>query len=175
MLLLAGDTTLQQVLSDEFGCDVTLFDGDMRHLPYDDAQFDSVIVARPITSALLPITRELARVVKLHGTLGMIVLHAHADYAIETMQGTENVELLGTLVRPAAAYRAVLAESGFTAFVSTPRQAEVLRNVRDAYRQHLLQPVTSHEQAAVDVPAQALRVLANEGIGVTLITAEKAL
>lgn len=175
VLLLSSESALQQVLSDTFNCDVTLFNGDMRQMPYGEDAFDSVIVARPITTALLPIARELARVVKLNGTLGMVVLSLHADFVTEANVGADQLNIFGSMLRPAAAYRAVLAESGFTAFVSTPRREDLLRSVRDTYRQHLLQPTTTGSQPASDVPTQVMNLLATEGVAITLITAEKAL
>jgi ubiquinone/menaquinone biosynthesis C-methylase UbiE len=174
VLLIAQIHTLQQALSDEFHCDVTLFDEDVQQLPFADDQFDSIIVARPLTTALLPITRELARVLKLHGTLGVLALSLHADYVSEAY-GAEYVDRLGAVLRPAAAYRAVLAESGFTAFVSTPRKSDLLRSARETYRQYMLQPAAPVAQPTPEPTAQVLNLLATDGIAATLITAEKAL
>jgi hypothetical protein len=66
----------------------------------------------------------------------------------------------------------VLAESGWTAFVSTPRQGDLLRATRDTYRQYLLEPAA---EAVPRVAPQALQLLATDGVAVTLITAEQAL
>ena len=163
VLLLAADATLQQTLADTFGCTITLFEGDMQQVPFEQAQFDSVIVARPVRDALLPVTRELARVTKPGGTLGMVVVNVHADYV--DMLGSVTA-LPGALLRPAASYRAVLAESGWTAFVSTPRHGDLLRATRDTYRQYLLQPG--------DAVSPAIQLLATDGVALTLITAENA-
>ncbi len=164
VLLLAADATLQQTLADTFGCTISLFDGDMQQVPFEQAQFDSVIVARPVRDALLPVARELARVTKGGGTLGMIVVNVHADY-VDTVGSV--AALPGALLRPAASYRAVLAESGWTAFVSTPRHGDLLRATRDTYRQYLLQPA--------DVVSPAMQLLATDGVALTMITAENAL
>lgn len=172
VLLLSGDVALQQTLAETMNCQVTLFDGDMQHMPYADQHFDSVIVARPIMKALLPITRELARVTKINGMLGMILLNLHADYVAESHTDVIERPVFGSLLRPAAAFRAVLAESGFTAFVSTARKSDLLRNVRETYRQYLLQPAAVSQPS--DAAAQALHMLTNDGVAVTLITAERA-
>jgi len=170
VLVLSNDDALQHALADEFGCDVTLFDGAMQQLPFANARFDVVIVARALLDVLLPVTRELARVTKTRGTLGMIVLNVHADYVAQA--GDAIKSLHGAMLRPAAAYQAVLAESGWTAFVSTPRQGNLLRATRDTYRQYLLDPAVA---AAPRVAPQALQLLATDGVTVTLLTAEQAL
>ncbi len=170
VLVLSNDDALQHALANEFGCDVTLLDDVQQQLPFADAQFDAVIVARAVLAALPPFTRELARVTKQRGTLGMIVLNVHADYVAQADDALQSLH--GAMLRPAAAYRAVLAESGWTAFVSTPRQGELLRATRNTYRQYLLEPAA---EAAPRVAPQALQLLATDGVAVTLITAEQAL
>lgn len=170
VLLLSSDEALQQALAGEFRCHVTAVAGDMQQLPFADGYFDSVVVACALPNDLLPLARELARVTKWRGTLGMIVLNVHADYVAHA-EGNASL-LHRMLARPAAAYRAVLAESGWTAFVSTPRNNDLLRPVRDTYRQHLLAPVSDATPA--DEQPQALRLLAANGVNATLITAEQA-
>ncbi len=170
VLLLSNDDALQHTLADEFRCDIKLFDGELQQLPFADAQFDAVIVARALHGALPTLTRDLARVTKPRGTLGMIVLNVHADYVAQAGDAIQSLH--GAMLRPAAAYRAVLAESGWTAFVSTPRQGDLLRATRETYRQYLLEPVA---EATPHVAPQALQLLATDGVTVTLITAEQAL
>ncbi len=70
-------------------------------------------------------------------------------------------------IRPAAAYRAVLAEAGFTAFLTEDRRRELRQSAQAIYREHMLEPAA---------PTTAtLGLLAAGGVTMTLITAEKGL
>lgn len=173
VLLIADQAdTSGAMLESELRCAVTRYDGDLRQLPFAERHFDTVIVALPVTRHLHAVARELHRVLKPNGTLGMVAFSLYRDQMPDDPALVERVVPLLATSRPAAAYRAVLAESGFTAFVSQDRGREVRRTALDSYRRHML----SHRSGdqPVDPATQALELLAAGGIAVTLITAEKA-
>lgn len=140
--------------------------GSITALPFADGTFDAVIVVAPVTSALLPAARELARVLRRTGRLGLVALSPYRDQvgedaAVEFLQAP-----VMTLARPAAAYRAVLGEAGFTAFLYEDRRRAVRQSAAAIFREHILR----------DEPQDTtLGLLASGGLNVTLITAEKAL
>jgi len=163
----------QAALESEHGCKVEVFQGDLRSLPYAAHSFDSAIIAVPLLRELQPVARELSRVLKPKGYLGMVVFSVYRDQMPEDTSLFHQVTPLLASSRPAAVYRAVLAESGFTAFVSDDRKRE-LRRVAESYRQHLLPEPTAVSQTQ-SAAVQALGLLATGIVGVTLITAEKGL
>jgi SAM-dependent methyltransferase len=160
-------------LEAELGCSVEIFRGDLRTLPYSDQTFDSAIIATPLSRELQPIARELSRVLKPKGYLGMVAFSIYRDQMPDDTVLFDQVTPLLATSRPAPVYRAVLAECGFTAFVSEDRKRE-MRRVAESYYQHMLP-----EDAAATPPqttlSQALGLLATGIVGVTLITAEKVL
>lgn len=163
----------QTALETELGCSVEVFRGDLRQLPYAAGTFDSAIVALPVSKTLQAVARELSRVLKPKGYLGIIAFSIHREQMPEDTSLFDQVTPLLATSRPAAVYRAVLAECGFTAFVSEDRKRE-LRRVAEIYRQHMLpDDVASAPPQAT--AAQALGLLATGVVGVTLITAEKGL
>jgi hypothetical protein len=101
------------------------------------------------------------------------VYSVHRDQlADESFAIAGSVPLLAA-IRPAAVYRALLAESGFTAFVSMDRRRDVRRSALESYQEHLL---GKHEPSAPgDAAAQALGLIANGAVEVTIITADKSL
>jgi SAM-dependent methyltransferase len=187
VLLIPGDGALSALtLVNDFGCSVTVLIGPgdepavqptderiqlklgrLEALPFETATFDAVIVAVPLTAPLQRSTRELARVLKRSGRLGIVALSPYRDQVADeaseiTLQG-QGIEL----IRPAAAYRAVLGEAGFTAFVTEDRRRALRRSAQAIYREHMLKP---------SEPATAtLGLLAAGGVSMTLITAEKGL
>jgi hypothetical protein len=163
-----------QVLIDQMGCQIEVFKGDPQHLLYEDATFDSLIVVQPVTQPLHPVARELARVLKPNGMLGMIIVNVHPDQ-IFGKAAFEHTKPLTAISRPAAIYRAVLAESGFTAFVSENRRRSLHQTALESYRQHILQSSADVPAQAEDVVSQALSLMISGSIGVTLVTAEKAI
>jgi SAM-dependent methyltransferase len=171
LLIAAPHSEAQSVLQATFGCEV--FVAGEHPLPFDAESFDSAIVTSPLTRPVQAVGRELARALKPRGTLGMLVYSVYRDQlGDETGQGYGSTPLLAA-IRPAAAYRAVLAECGFTAFVSMDRRRDVRRSALEVYREHLLGSAapSRHDNAA----AQALGLIANGAVEVTIITAEKSL
>jgi ubiquinone/menaquinone biosynthesis C-methylase UbiE len=173
LLIVEADAAAQAALKAALDSPAEVFHGNLRQLPYETAYFDSAIVAVPISAHLHTVAGELSRVLKPNGGLGMVVFSVYRDQMPEdTMLFAQVTPLIAT-TRPAAAYRAVLAECGFTAFVSEDRRREVRRAARDNYR-HLLNRNEQHTEPQ-DSAAQALGLMATGGIGLTLITAEKSL
>lgn len=160
-------------LETELGCSVEVFRGDLRTLPYDPQTFDSAIIAVPLSKELQPVARELSRVLKPKGYLGMVAFSVYRDQMPDDTGLFDQVTPLLATSRPAAVYRAVLAECGFTAFVSEDRKRE-LRRVAESYHQHML-PEDAAASQPTTTAAQALGLLATGTVGVTLITAEKGL
>ena len=164
----------QQILVSEFGCEVELYHGDLRRLPFETGAFHSAIVAEPITKDLHTVARELSRVLKPAGSLGLIVFSVYRDQ-MPADQPFDQVLPLIESARPGSVYRAVLAECGFTAFVTKDRRRDLRRSAVDSYRRHML---PAPDQAAAHAPAtttQALELIASGGVSITLITAEKGL
>lgn len=154
----------------------THFSGDLRYLPYETAQFDVAIVAMPIVRGLHAVARELSRVLKPNGCLGMIVFSLYRDQMPDDTVLADQASSLLASGRPAAAYRAVLAECGFTAFVTEDRKRDVRRTALENYREYVLHGTTSEAPVTLeDVATQALGLIATGGIGIALITAEKGL
>lgn len=176
VLLIAGSVNeeAQQVLLDAFTCQVEVFQGDLRHLPFETSRFDHAIVAVPITRDLHVVARELSRVLKSAGSLGMVVFSAYRDQMPDDVDFNQVVSLIET-ARPAAVYRAVLAECGFTAFVTKDRRQDLRRAALANYRQHMLHRVSDLPSYAPGVTPQALSLIASGSVSITLITAEKAL
>ena len=109
---------------------------------------------------------ELARVLKRSGRLGIVALSPYRDQVIDEAGAKLIQQPQGFgQIRPAAAYRAVLGEAGFTAFLFEDRRRELRRSAQAIYRQHMLEP-TAPTTAAVEL-------LAAGGVSMTLITAEK--
>lgn len=174
VLLVAQPAHQAQVaLESEHGCKVEVFRGDLRNLPYTAHSFDSAIIAVPLSRDLQLVARELSRVLKPKGYLGMVAFSVYRDQMPEDTSLFNQVTPLLASSRPAAVYRAMLAESGFTAFVSEDRKRD-LRRLAESYRQHLL-PETVAESQPQSAAVQALGLLATGIVGVTLITAEKGL
>jgi SAM-dependent methyltransferase len=169
LLIAAPHSEAQRVLEAAFGCRVTV--AGEQTLPFDDACFDSAIVTRPLTRPAPVVARELARVLKPRGTLGMLVYSMHRDHLVDSSPVAGSVPLLAA-IRPAAACRAVLAECGFTAFVSMDRRRDVRRSALEIYREHLLG--MPGPGSSDDTMAQALGLIANGAVEVTIITAENS-
>ena len=186
VLLIPGDGALTALtLVNEFGCRVsvlvgagdeqavqpaderiTLSAGVLQSLPFENEMFDAVIVAVPIVTGLQSAARELSRVLKHSGRLGMVALSLYRDQVSDEVGAIAQLGQ-GNQIRPAAAYRAVLGEAGFTAFVSEDRRRELRRTAQAIYREHMLEP---------QAPTTAtLGLLAAGGISMTLITAEKGI
>jgi SAM-dependent methyltransferase len=163
----------RQVLIDQIGCRVETFEGDLRHLPHADATFDSVIVMRPLPQLLHPIAQELARVLRPNGTLGLFIFNVHPDQVFGKA-AFEHAKPLTAISRPAATYRAVLAESGFTAFVSENRRS-LRQTSLESYRKHMLQSTADAPAPAKHATSQALDLVASGSVSVTIVTAEKAI
>jgi ubiquinone/menaquinone biosynthesis C-methylase UbiE len=175
VLMLASEAEAgQAVLQEEIGCNVEVFSGDPQQLPYETEQFDSVLVVRPISQPLHTVARELARVLKRNGTLGMFIFNIHPDQVFGKA-AFEHAKPITAINRPAAAYRAVLAESGFTAFVSENRQRSVDQTTLQSYRQHLLQAGSDIPTEAKNIASQVLNLVSSGGVGVTIVTAEKVI
>ncbi len=174
LLMVEADAAAQEELNAALGCPAEVYHGDLRKLPYATGQFDSAIVAVPIGEQMHSVARELSRVLKPNGSLGMVIFSVYRDQMPEDTTLFDQVTPLIATARPAAAFRAVLAESGFTAFVSEDRRREVRRAARDNYR-HLLLNRGEQSSATHDSAAQAIGLMATGGIGLTLITAEKSL
>lgn len=167
LLIADGQSHVQNVLS-EFGANVTTYTGEIDRLPYTSQQFDSAVVIVPITRNLQHVAGELGRVLKANGCLGMIVFSVYRDQMPDDTTLSERANPLLASSRPTAVYRAVLAEAGFTAFVTEDRKRDVRRAALASYREHVLRPAHS-------VATQALGLMANGSVGVALITAEKGL
>ena len=188
VLLIPGDGALAALtLVADYGCQVavlvgaggdspvqpaderiTLKAGTLDALPFESEDFDAVIVAVPMTTRLQHVARELARVLKRSGRLGMVALSLYHDQVADEagVSVLQQSQAHGQ-IRPAAAYRAVLGEAGFTAFLSEDRRRELRRSAQALYRQHMLEPTA---------PMRAtLELLAAGGVSMTLITAEKGL
>lgn len=183
VLLIPGDDALAGLtLAQTFDCQVTVLlneatpveptdprlsveQGTVQALPLPDATFDAVIVVTPITSGLMAAARELARVLHRTGRLGMVAFSPYRDQIGEdASMEVAHASVMGQ-VRPAAAYRAVLGEAGFTAFLAEDRRRSVRQSAAAIYREHMLR----------DEPRDTtLSLLASGGLNVTLITAEKA-
>ncbi len=133
--------------------------GALPALPFADASFDAVIVAAPLTSGVQHSANELARLVAHSGRLGMLLWSAYPDQLAEDAAPAPVMQ-----ARPAAAYRAVLGEAGFTAFLVEDRRRTV-RKTAAAYRALGLEAT----------PDTTLELLATGGLTVTLLTAEKGL
>lgn len=144
---------------------ITIQTGSLDALPFDAQSFDVVIVAMPLSTGLLRTSNELARVLKRSGRLGVVVLSLYHDQLSDENGIIANLGAQAAQVRPAAAYRAVLAEAGFTAFLSEGRRRALRRTAQAIYREHMLQPAAP--------AAEALGLFATGGISMTLITAEK--
>ena len=175
-VLLIADNADQarRVLETGLGCRVEIYVGDLGRLPYEARYFDNAIVAVPILKGLHAIARELSRVLRPNGTLGMVVLSAYRDQLPDDEQLSAQVLPLIATTRPAAGYRAVLAECGFTAFVTDDRKRDLRRAALASYRQHML-PENAEVPRVQDTVTQAIGLLATGGVGVMLITAEKSL
>jgi hypothetical protein len=144
---------------------ITMEAGSLDALPFGAQAFDVAIVAIPLASGLQRTAKELARVLKRSGRLGVVVLSLYHDQLGDEYSNVANLGPQATQVRPAAAYRAVLAEAGFTAFLSEDRRRALRRSAQAIYREHMLQPTAP--------AADALGLFATGGISMTLITAEK--
>lgn len=135
-------------------------------MPFAAGAFDAVIVASPVTTKLLQTARELARVLRYAGRLGMVALSPYHDQlATDATAQVAQAPVL-TQTRPAAVYRAILGEAGFTAFLTEDRRRAVRQSAETVYREHMLRS---------EPEDTALSLLASGGLNVTLITAEKAL
>ena len=174
LLIVAADEQAVQPLRDALDGNVEIYQGDLLRLPYADARFDNAIVAIPVAKRLHAVACELSRVLKPNGSLGMVVFSVYHDQMPDDEALFQQIMPLAATTRPAAAYRAVLAECGFTAFVSEDRRREVRRTARENYR-HMLVHQSGETNAADNAAAQALNLMATGGIGLTLITAEKSL
>ena len=176
LLLIIGSNgdEARQMLAEAFDCEVDVFVGELGTLPYEAGQFDNAIVAVPLTKDLHAVARELSRVLKPASSLGMIIFSVYRDQMPEDAESDQVMPLIDT-ARPAAVYRAVLAECGFTAFVTKDRRRDLRRAALESYREHMLHGT---EEVATQSPAlanQALGLIASGGVTVTLITAEKGL
>lgn len=187
VLLIPGDGVLTALtLVNDFGCHVsvlttpgdepsvqpadervTLKSGSPAALPFEAESFDAAIVAVPLTSGLQRVAKELARVMKRSGRLGIVALSPYRDQVTEDAGAVVQHAPGFGQIRPAAAYRVVLAEAGFTAFLSEDRRRELRRSAQAIYREHMLE--TTEPSAA------ALGLLAAGGVSMTLITAEKGI
>ncbi len=182
VLLIPGDVGMTGLtLVQSFGCHVTMLTntdfavepnddrlvierGMLSALPFATASFDAVIVASPVTTHLLQTARELARVLRYAGRLGMVALSPYRDQLAADASAAQAPVLMQT--RPAAVYRAILGEAGFTAFLTEDRRRAVRQSAATVYREHMLRS---------EPEDTALSLLASGGLNVTLITAEKAL
>lgn len=172
LLIAESDQQAPDVLKHVLDCDLEVYQGEPHALPFDDQSFDSAIVVAPISKLLPTVANELSRVLRPNGCLGIAVFSVYRDQVPEDAALYERVMPLLVTSKPAAAYRAVLAETGFTAFVSEDRRHNVRRSARDTYREHMLRQNTDTEQQ--DPASQALGLIATGGVGLTLITAEKS-
>lgn len=172
LLIATGRVDDPKRVLETFGCRVAVASRDLHRLPFDTNTFDAVIIATPLHGKLHPIACDLARVLKPNGSLGMVVLSVYRDQMPDDTAWNEHVEPLLATTRPAAAYRAVLAECGFTAFVTEDRRRDVRRAALGSYRQQMLRHAEDSAVPARGIAAQAMNLLAMGGIGVALITAE---
>ena len=188
VLLIPGDGAFTALaLVEEYGCQVSVLlsaatdvpvqpvdervalkVGTPDALPFEAESFDAVIVAVPMMTRLQRVAGELARVLKRSGCLGMVALSPYRDQVVDEA-GAKVIQQPQDFgqIRPAAAYRAVLGEAGFTAFLFEDRRRELRRSAQAIYRQHMLEP-TAPTTAAVEL-------LATGGVSMTLITAEKGI
>ena len=171
----AGDE-VRQTLEQEFNCQVEVFEGPLRRLPFASASFDATIVAIPLLNDIHTVADELSRVLKASGSLGMVTFSIYREHMPDDDELFHQVTPLVATTRPAAAYRAVLAEAGFTAFVMKDRRRDLRRAAQRSSGQAQLQeapeaPIQQHP----DLASQAIGLLATGGVGVVLITAEKGL
>jgi ubiquinone/menaquinone biosynthesis C-methylase UbiE len=142
--------------------------GALDTLPFDAETFDAVIVAVPMMTRLQRVAGELARVLKRSGRLGIVALSPYRDQVIDEAGARLIQQPQGFgQIRPAAAYRAVLGEAGFTAFLFEDRRRELRRSAQAIYRQHMLEPA--------EPTTAAVELLAKGGVSMTLITAEKGI
>jgi SAM-dependent methyltransferase len=188
VLLIPGDGAFAALtLVNTYGCDVTVLNnvageelvqpsderihfnvGALDSLPFEAGYFDAVLVAVPVTTRLQRVARELARVLKRSGRLGMVALSVYRDQVADEAGAVVVQQSQGHgQIRPAAAYRAVLGEAGFTAFLHEDRRRELRRSAQEIYRQHMIEPEPATSSNAT------LRLLAAGGVSMTLITAEK--
>jgi SAM-dependent methyltransferase len=187
VLLIPGDGVLSALtLVNDFDCHVSVLtnpgdeppvqpaddrvvmqSGSPTAMPFAAESFDAVIVAVPLTTGVQRIARELARVLKRSGRLGMVALSLYRDQFTEDGEAVVQQSAGHGQIRPAAAYRAVLAEAGFTAFLSEDRRRELRRSAQAIYREHMI-------EAAAPTTA-TLGLLAAGGVSMTLITAEKGI
>ncbi len=144
---------------------ITIQAGSLDALPFEARAFDVAIVTIPLASGLQRTANELARVLKRSGRLGVVALSLYQDQLSDEQGVVAHMGEQATQVRPAAAYRAVLGEAGFTAFLSEDRRRALRRTAQAIYREHMLQPTAP--------AADALGLYATGGISMTLITAEK--
>lgn len=188
ILLVPGDGAFTALaLVEEYGCHVSVLlnaatdapvhpvderidlrVGALDTLPFEAETFDAVIVAVPMMTRLQRVSRELARVLKRSGRLGMVALSPYRDQVIDEA-GAELIQQTQSFgqIRPAAAYRAVLGEAGFTAFLFEDKRRELRRSAQAIYRQHMLEPAAPMNAA--------VELLAAGGVSMTLITAEKGI
>ncbi|HEY0734180.1 MAG TPA: hypothetical protein VGD69_04690 [Herpetosiphonaceae bacterium] len=176
LLLIIGSNSdaAQQMLAEAFDCEVEVFAGDLGTLPYESGQFHSAIVTVPLTKDLHAVARELSRVLKPAGSLGMVIFSVYRDQMPEDTEPDQVLPLIST-ARPAAVYRAVLAECGFTAFVTKDRRRDLRRSALESYREHMLHSSADAAVPAPELSNQALGLLASGSVSITLITAEKGL
>jgi SAM-dependent methyltransferase len=172
LLVATAPTDEPQRVLQSFDCEVEVASTNLHDLVFDTNTFDAVIIATPLHGKLHPIACELARVLKPNGSLGMVVLSVYRDQMPDDSAWNEHVQPLLATTRPAAAYRAVLAECGFTAFVTEDRRRDVRRVALDSYRQNMLHTTDESSVQPQDVAGQVLSLMAAGGVGVALITAE---
>lgn len=187
VLFVPSDGSLTALtLADEFHCDVTVLvnpadapavhpaheridvhSGALDNLPFGPESFDVAIVAIPMAAGLQRVANELARVLKRSGRLGVVALSLYRDQLGDEQNSVANLGQQASHVRPAAAYRAVLGEAGFTAFLSEDRRRALRRSAQAVYREHMLHQTAPNEEA--------LGLFAAGGISMALITAEKGI
>ena len=161
ILSAAGDEQAVQPADER----ITRHTGTPGALPFQAASFDVVIVAVPVTTGLQRVSRELARVLKRSGRLGMVALSPYHDQVTDEGVAIFTQPETTGQIRPAAAYRAVLGEAGFTAFLAEDRRRALRQSAQTIYREHMLQSPAD--------PAPTLGLLAAGGVSMTLLTAEK--
>jgi hypothetical protein len=103
-----------------------------------------------------------------------VIFSVYRDQMPEDAESEQVLPLLAT-ARPAAVYRAVLAECGFTAFVTKDRRRELRRSAINNYSQHMLHGMAQSSTELPETANQALGLIASGGVSITLITAEKGL
>jgi len=134
VLMAVGDTPVVQPADER----VTLKVGSLDTLPFEAGSFDAVIVAVPLTTGLQRVARELSRVLKHSGRLGMVALSPYRDQVSDDVAATILQPSGAGEIRAAASYRAVLGEAGFTAFVTQDRRRALRRSAQAIYREHIL-------------------------------------